>query len=79
MILRFLKRIKDFLYNKNKLTEEELKEKLINLDTEYECSIASGVQRTPDEIYSDMKSVIKKLKWHEDDAHDYIDWVKNRY
>ena len=78
-ILRFLKRIKDFLYNKNKLTEEELKEKLINLDTEYECSIASGVQRTPDEIYSDMKSVIKKLKWHEDDAHDYIDWVKNRY
>ena len=79
MILRFLKRIKDFLYNKNKLTEEELKDKLINLDTEYECSIASGVHRTPDEIYSDMKSVIKKLKWHEDDAHDYIDWVKNRY
>ena len=79
MIFRFLKRIKDLLYNNNKLTDEELKEKLIKLDTEYECSIASGVQRTPDEIHDDMKSVIKKLKWHEDDAHDYLDWVKHRF
>jgi len=67
--------------------EKELKEILIKLDNEYECSIASGTHREPDEISDDAYKVINKLIADEsitdiksvDDAHDYVDWYKERY
>ena len=59
--------------------EKLLKEKLIKLDNEYECSIASGTHRTPEEIAQDVYTVINKLKWSEDEAYEYIDFVKDRY
>ncbi len=67
--------------------EKELKERLIKLDNEYECSIASGTHREPDEISDDAYKVINKLIADEsitdiksvDDAHDYVDWYKERH
>ena len=67
--------------------EKELKEKLIKLDTEYECSISAGTHRDPDEISDDAWKVINKLIANknitdinsEEDAHDYVDWYKERY
>ena len=35
--------------------ERLLKDKLIELDTEYECSISAGTHREPDEISDDAK------------------------
>ena len=59
--------------------EESLKEELIDLDNEYECSVASGKHRKPEEIAQDVYTVINKLKWSEDEAYEYIDFVKDRY
>jgi hypothetical protein len=67
--------------------EKELKERLIKLDNEYECSIASGTHREPDEISDDAYRVINELISDEnitdiksvDDAHDYVDWYKERH
>ena len=67
--------------------EKLLKEKLLKLDNEYECSIASGTHREPDEISDDAYKVINKLIADEsitdiksvDDAHDYVDWYKERH
>jgi len=67
--------------------EKELKERLIELDDEYECSIASGTHREPDVIADDAWKVINKLIANknitdinsEEDAHDYVDWYKERY
>ena len=57
---------------------EQLQEELISLDNEYECSIASGTHRTPEEIAQDVYTIINKLKWSEDEAYDYIDFIKER-
>ena len=67
--------------------EKLLKERLIKLDNEYECSIASGTHREPDEISDDAYRVINELISDEnitdiksvDDAHDYVDWYKERH
>jgi hypothetical protein len=67
--------------------EKELKERLIKLDDEYECSIASREQREPEEISDDAFKVINELIAdknitdinNEEDAHDYVDWYKERY
>ena len=67
--------------------EKELKDKLIALDTEYECSISAGTHRDPDEISDDAYKVINELIAdknitdinNEEDAHDYVDWYKERY
>ena len=67
--------------------EKLLKEKLLKLDNEFECSIASGTHREPDEISDDAYKVINKLIADEsitdiksvDDAHDYVDWYKERH
>ena len=59
--------------------EESLKEKLLDLDNEYECSIASGTHRTPEEIARDVYTVINKLKWSDDKAYEFLDFVKDRY
>jgi uncharacterized protein YxjI len=40
----------------NMSEEKELKEKLLKLDDEYECSIASGTHREPDVIADDAFS-----------------------
>tara|TARA_R100000664_G_C2731641_1_gene122040 strand:+ start:270 stop:458 length:189 start_codon:yes stop_codon:yes gene_type:complete len=61
------------------MTYQELQEKLIDLDDEYEYSVSVGTIRTPEEIANEVYSVIKKLGWTEDEAHDYIDFVKHRY
>jgi cell division septum initiation protein DivIVA len=61
------------------MTYQELQEKLIDLDDEYEYSVSVGTIRTPDEIANEVYSVIKKLGWTEDEAQDYIDFVKHRY
>lgn len=58
---------------------EQLKEELISLDTEYECSIASGTHRKPEEIAKDVYTVINKLKWSDDEAYEFLDFVKDRY
>ena len=67
--------------------EKELKERLIKLDNEYECSISAGTHREPDEISDDAYKVINELISDEsitdikseEDAHDYVDWYKDRY
>ena len=59
----------------NELKESEykqLKEELIDLDNEYECSLASGTHRQSEEIAQDAYTIITKLKWSEDEAWDYI-------
>ena len=61
------------------ITEQELREKLVDLDDEYEYSVSVGTVRTPEEIANEVYSVIKKLGWTEDEAYDYIDFVKHRY
>ena len=61
------------------MTEQELKEKLVDLDDEYEYSVSVGTLRKPDEIANEVYSVIKKLGWTEDEAYDYLDFVKRRY
>ena len=59
--------------------EKELKDKLLKLDDEYQFSVSVGKLRTPDEIADDVYSVIKKLDWTEDEANDYIDFIRDRY
>ena len=67
--------------------ERLLKDKLIELDTEYECSISAGTHREPDEISDDAYKVINELIADKnitdinsiDDAQWYIDWYKERY
>ena len=67
--------------------ETILKDKLIELDTEYECSISAGTHREPDEISDDAYKVINELIADKnitdinsiDDAQWYIDWYKERY
>jgi len=59
--------------------EKELKDKLLKLDDEYQFSVSEGTLRTPDEIANDVYSVIKKLDWTEDEANDYIDFIRDRY
>jgi|TARA_X000001382_G_C3075966_1_gene148957 hypothetical protein len=59
--------------------EKELKDKLLKLDDEYQFSVSVGTLRTPDEIANDVYSVIKKLDWTEDEANDYIDFIRDRY
>ena len=59
--------------------EKELKDKLLKLDDEYQFSVSVGTLRTPDEIADDVYSVIKKLDWTEDEANDYIDFIRERY
>ena len=67
--------------------ERLLKDKLIALDTEYECSISAGTHRDPAEIESDAHNVIKQLIdddsikdiRSEEDAHDYVDKRKERF
>jgi|TARA_R110000751_G_scaffold16793_2_gene52784 hypothetical protein len=59
--------------------EKELKDKLLKLDDEYQFSVSVGTLRTPDEIADDVYSVIKKLDWTEDEANDYIDFIRDRY
>ena len=61
------------------VTEQELREKLVDLDDEYEYSVSVGTIRTPEEIANEVYSVIKQLGWTEDEAYDYIDFVKHRY
>ena len=59
--------------------EKELKDKLLKLDDEYQFSVSVGTLRTPDEIANDVYSVIKQLDWTEDEANDYIDFIRDRY
>ena len=59
--------------------EKELKDKLLKLDDVYQFSVSVGTLRTPDEIADDVYSVIKKLDWTEDEANDYIDFIRDRY
>lgn len=59
--------------------EKELKDKLLKLDDEYQFTVSVGTLRTPDEIADDVYSVIKKLDWTEDEANDYIDFIRDRY
>lgn len=59
--------------------EKELKDKLLKLDDEYQFTVSVGTLRTPDEIADDVYSVIKKLDWTEDEANDYIDFIRERY
>lgn len=59
--------------------EKELKDKLLKLDDEYQFTVSVGELRTPDEIADDVYSVIKKLDWTEDEANDYIDFIRDRY
>ena len=59
--------------------EKELKDKLLKLDDEYQFTVSVGTLRTPDEIANDVYSVIKKLDWTEDEANDYIDFIRDRY
>ena len=67
--------------------EKELKDRLVELDTEWECSIAAGTHRDPDEIENDANNVIKQLIdddsikdiRSEEDAHDYVDKRKERF
>ena len=61
------------------ISEKELKQKLLSLDDEYQFSVSVGTLRTPDEIADDVYSVIKKLDWTEDEANDYIDFIRDRY
>tara|TARA_E500000318_G_scaffold85718_1_gene82029 strand:+ start:155 stop:346 length:192 start_codon:yes stop_codon:yes gene_type:complete len=61
------------------ISEKELKQKLLSLDDEYQFSVSVGTLRTPDEIANDVYSVIKKLDWTEDEANDYIDFIRDRY
>tara|TARA_R100001129_G_scaffold137493_1_gene98772 strand:+ start:197 stop:385 length:189 start_codon:yes stop_codon:yes gene_type:complete len=61
------------------MTEQELQEKLVDLDDEYEYSVSVGTIRTPEEIANEVYSVIKQLGWTEDEAYDYLDFVKRRY
>tara|TARA_R100001480_G_scaffold71943_1_gene83056 strand:- start:520 stop:711 length:192 start_codon:yes stop_codon:yes gene_type:complete len=61
------------------VSEKELKQKLLSLDDEYQFSVSVGTLRTPDEIADDVYSVIKKLDWTEDEANDYIDFIRDRY
>jgi len=61
------------------VSEKELKQKLLSLDDEYQFSVSVGTLRTPDEIANDVYSVIKKLDWTEDEANDYIDFIRDRY
>ena len=50
------------------MTEQELQEKLVDLDDEYEYSVSVGTIRTPEELANEVYSVIKKLGWTEDEA-----------
>ena len=61
------------------MTYQELQERLVDLDDEYEYSDSEGTIRTPEEIANEVYSVIKKLGWTEDEAYDYLDFVKRRY
>ncbi len=61
------------------VSEKELKQKLLSLDDEYQFSVSVGTLRTPDEIANDVYSVIKQLDWTEDEANDYIDFIRERY
>ena len=61
------------------MTEQELQERLVDLDDEYEYSVSVGTIRTPEQIANEVYSVIKKLGWSPDEAYDYIDFVKHRY
>ena len=61
------------------VSEKELKQRLLSLDDEYQFSVSVGTLRTPDEIADDVYSVIKKLDWTEDEANDYIDFIRDRY
>jgi|TARA_R100001443_G_scaffold1091_1_gene4256 hypothetical protein len=61
------------------VSEKELKQKLLSLDDEYQFSVSVGTLRTPDEIANDVYSVIKQLDWTEDEANDYIDFIRDRY
>jgi hypothetical protein len=61
------------------ISEKELKQKLLSLDDEYQFSVSVGTLRTPDEIANDVYSVIKQLDWTEDEANDYIDFIRDRY
>ena len=46
---------------------------------EYECSVASGKHRKPEEIAQDVYTVINKLKQSDDEAYEFLDFVKDRY
>ena len=67
--------------------EKELKDRLVELDDEYMCSIAAGTHRDPAEIESDAHNIIKQLIdddsiediRSEEDAHDYVDKRKERF
>jgi hypothetical protein len=61
------------------VSEKELKQRLLSLDDEYQFSVSVGTLRTPDEIANDVYSVIKQLDWTEDEANDYIDFIRDRY
>ena len=61
------------------MTEQELQEKLVDLDDEYEYSVSVGTLRKPDEIANEVYSIIKQLGWTEDEAYDYLDFYKERY
>ena len=61
------------------VSEKELKQKLLSLDDEYQFSVSVGTLRTPDEIANYVYSVIKQLDWTEDEANDYIDFIRDRY
>ena len=61
------------------MTEQELQQKLVDLDDEYEYSVSVGTIGTPEDIANEVFCVIKKLGWTEDEAYDYIDFVKRRY
>ena len=61
------------------MTDQELQQKLVDLDDEYEYSVSVGTIRTPEQIANEVYSVIKKLGSTEDEAYDYIDFVKHRY
>ena len=59
--------------------EKELKRQLVDLANEYEYTVSVGTIRTPEEIANEVYSVIKQLGWTEDEAYDYLDFVKRRY
>jgi hypothetical protein len=59
--------------------EQSLKEKLVEYANEYEYTVSVGSLRTETEIQSDIQKVCKKLGWTEEEAHDYVSFLEQRY
>jgi|TARA_R100000742_G_C4236716_1_gene57186 hypothetical protein len=59
--------------------EQSLKEKLVEYANEYEYTVSVGSLRTEAEIQSDIQKVCDKLGWTEEEAHEYVSFLEQRY